>query len=392
MVYPRKLFVSLKKHLKQPQVTVITGMRRVGKTTLVKQLLDESTTNNKHYFDLERVDNRELFSEKNFDNIIISFERLGLSVGKRLVIALDEIQLLPQITGVIKYLYDKYKIKFIVTGSSSYYLKNLFRESLSGRKKIFELYPLDFGEYLVFKEKPYRNLTFNSIIFNPTEYENLKNEYELFIRFGGFPEVVLTKETAGKMDLLRDIISSYMNIDIKSLTDLQNERSLYSLIKLLAARSATRLDYSKLSRLTGISRPTVTSYIDLLDKTYIIRRLPVHSANIDRQIVKAEKIYFTDTGLLNALAEVSSGIQFENAVANQLSLRGQLAYWSDKSGHEIDFIYNKRLGLETKEMPILDDYTKLHRLSRLIGIKKYFIIGRNPTPSFRRFIWAGSIQ
>ncbi|HLD03550.1 MAG TPA: AAA family ATPase [Candidatus Dojkabacteria bacterium] len=137
MVYPRKLFVSLKKHLKQPQVTVITGMRRVGKTTLVKQLLDESTTNNKHYFDLERVDNRELFSEKNFDNIIISFERLGLSVGKRLVIALDEIQLLPQITGVIKYLYDKYKIKFIVTGSSSYYLKNLFRESLSGRKKIF---------------------------------------------------------------------------------------------------------------------------------------------------------------------------------------------------------------------------------------------------------------
>ncbi|HLD03549.1 MAG TPA: DUF4143 domain-containing protein [Candidatus Dojkabacteria bacterium] len=194
------------------------------------------------------------------------------------------------------------------------------------------------------------------------------------------------------MDLLRDIISSYMNIDIKSLTDLQNERSLYSLIKLLAARSATRLDYSKLSRLTGISRPTVTSYIDLLDKTYIIRRLPVHSANIDRQIVKAEKIYFTDTGLLNALAEVSSGIQFENAVANQLSLRGQLAYWSDKSGHEIDFIYNKRLGLETKEMPILDDYTKLHRLSRLIGIKKYFIIGRNPTPSFRRFIWAGSIQ
>ena len=392
MVYPRKLFVSLKKHLKQPQVTVITGMRRVGKTTLVKQLLDESTTNNKHYFDLERVDNRELFSEKNFDNIIISFERLGLSVGKRLVIALDEIQLLPQITGVIKYLYDKYKIKFIVTGSSSYYLKNLFRESLSGRKKIFELYPLDFGEYLVFKEKPYRNLPFNSIIFNPTEYENLKNEYELFIRFGGFPEVVLTKETAGKMDLLRDIISSYMNIDIKSLTDLQNERSLYSLIKLLAARSATRLDYSKLSRLTGISRPTVTSYIDLLDKTYIIRRLPVHSANIDRQIVKAEKIYFTDTGLLNALAEVSSGIQFENAVANQLSLRGQLAYWSDKSGHEIDFIYNKRLGLETKEMPILDDYTKLHRLSRLIGIKKYFIIGRNPTPSFRRFIWAGSIQ
>ena len=392
MVYPRKLFVSLKKHLKQPQVTVITGMRRVGKTTLVKQLLDESTTNNKHYFDLERVDNRELFSEKNFDNIIISFERLGLSVGKRLVIALDEIQLLPQITGVIKYLYDKYKIKFIVTGSSSYYLKNLFRESLSGRKKIFELYPLDFGEYLVFKEKPYRDLPFNSIIFNPTEYENLKNEYELFIRFGGFPEVVLTKETAGKMDLLRDIISSYMNIDIKSLTDLQNERSLYSLIKLLAARSATRLDYSKLSRLTGISRPTVTSYIDLLDKTYIIRRLPVHSANIDRQIVKAEKIYFTDTGLLNALAEVSSGIQFENAVANQLSLRGQLAYWSDKSGHEIDFIYNKRLGLETKEMPILDDYTKLHRLSRLIGIKKYFIIGRNPTPSFRRFIWAGSIQ
>ena len=152
MYHKRKLFSLLKEHLGRKQITVLTGMRRTGKTTLLKHLLADEPSVNKLYIDLERIDNRELFFEKNYDNIIIALQNRGLDFKKKTLIAIDEIQLVSNISSVLKYLYDHFHIKFIVTGSSSYYLKNLFSESLAGRKKIFELYPLDFGEFLVFKE------------------------------------------------------------------------------------------------------------------------------------------------------------------------------------------------------------------------------------------------
>src|SRR3989344_5978992 len=139
---PRKIYPELKKHSRAKQITVITGMRRTGKTTLVKQLLREIPSQNKLYIDLERLDNRELFSQKNYDNILKELAARGVSTGSKIYLAIDEIQLLPEIASVLKYLYDYYDIKFLVTGSSSYYLKNLFSESLSGRNKIFELFPL----------------------------------------------------------------------------------------------------------------------------------------------------------------------------------------------------------------------------------------------------------
>src|SRR3989338_11540272 len=151
-MYPRKLYPFLNEHLGKKQITVITGMRRTGKTTLLKQLLADIPTANKIYVDLERIDNREMFLEKNYDAIIYNLRQRGLDIKHKVFVGLDEIQLAPNLPSVLKYLYDNYDIKFIVTGSSSYYIKNLFTESLAGRKKVFELYPLDFGEFLVFKE------------------------------------------------------------------------------------------------------------------------------------------------------------------------------------------------------------------------------------------------
>nr|WP_226990989.1 AAA family ATPase [Melioribacter roseus] len=89
--------------------------------------------------DLECIDNRELFSEKNYDNIILSLASPGLDFKENALIGIDEIQLLPGIVSAIKYLYDNYRIKFIITGSNNYYINNLFGESLAGRKKVFEL-------------------------------------------------------------------------------------------------------------------------------------------------------------------------------------------------------------------------------------------------------------
>src|SRR3989344_4118978 len=151
MVYKRKIYQDLLSHTQSPLVTVLTGMRRTGKTTLVTQLLEDIPNRNSLYLDLQRPDNRELFHQKNYDGIYEAFVKRGLSKDQDMVVAIDEIQLAPDSPGVIKYLSDHKKIKFIVTGSSSYYLKNLFTESLAGRKKVFELFPLDFGEFLTFK-------------------------------------------------------------------------------------------------------------------------------------------------------------------------------------------------------------------------------------------------
>src|SRR3990167_2919081 len=168
--FERKIYHQIKDHLSVKQITVLTGMRRVGKTTLVKQILSEIDSKNKIYFDLQQINNQELFTEKNFDSIIERLTQFGLNSKEKMFIAIDEIQLFPKISGVLKYLYDNYDIKFIVTGSSSYYLKDLFGESLAGRKRLFELFPLDFGEYLTFKQITWSDSDFIDKKFDTHEY------------------------------------------------------------------------------------------------------------------------------------------------------------------------------------------------------------------------------
>lgn len=390
--YTRKVYKELKEHLEKRQVTVITGMRRTGKTTLLRKLLEDAPTTNKLYLDLERLDIQELFSQKNFDNIILALANFGLNSKEKMFVALDEIQLLPQISSVIKYLYDHYDIKFIVSGSSSYYLKNLFSESLAGRKKIFELFPLDFGEYLTFKGVPFAPADFMAANIQQAEYERLRAYYEDFIEWGGFPEVVLEDDPKDKKDLLGDIVSSYINIDIKSLADFKNGSDIYNLLKLLAGRIGSRLDYAKLSSAAGLSRATVISYLEFFEKTYLLTRLPVVAKRPDREIVKAKKLYFTDNGLAGFLADLSSGTKFENAIFNQLRGGGDLRYFSLKSGAEIDFVIGGKVALEVKETPAEFDLSSLTKLAAGIGINECHLIGRKLPPKFKDFIWGGDIK
>ena len=393
MIFSRKIYSELKKHLKARQITVITGMRRVGKTTLVKQLLLDIKSKNKLYIDLERMDNRDLFAQKNYDNIMRNLTNRGLRTDRKMYLAIDEIQMLPPIASVLKYLYDTFSVKFIVTGSSSYYLKNLFSESLAGRKKIFELYPLDFGEYLEFKGVPrQKKENWKKKIFNSIEYERIKNYYECYIEFGGFPEVALAANDKERKDLISDILSSYINIDIKALSDFRNEKNIYNLMKLLSVRIGTKLDYSKMSRIAGLSRPTIMSYIDFFEKTYLIKRISVISKSPDREIVKARKIYFCDNGLAGFLADLSSGSKFENAIFNQLRHHGEIRYYSLKSGREIDFVLDGDFGLEVKETPLESDQKKLDNLRQIAGVNKGMLIGRYAAADFINYIWGGEIR
>lgn len=387
----RSLYPQLKNHLSKRQISVITGLRRSGKTTLIKKLIEDFPGLNKIYIDLERIDNRELFSEKNYENIIAALNTRGLDFKKRVLIAIDEVQLLPDIVSVIKYLYDNYPIKFLVTGSSSYYIKNLFGESLAGRKKVFELQTLNFSEFLTFKDIEFVKSKSLGKRFIAAEYERLKKFYDEYIRYGGFPEVVLTKNISSKKDLINDVLSSYLNIDIKSFSEIRDQKNIHNLLKMTAHRAGTRLDYSKLSSLTGISRPSVYSYLDLLENTFVITRVPVMAKNPDREIVKAPKIFINDNGLLNQLAEVSSGVQFENAAFNQLRFYGKLQYYSLKTGKEIDFILNENTAIEVKETATSQDSAILKNLSRNIGISKTVIVSRYPSPTFSNFVWGGSL-
>lgn len=391
-MYPRKIYSQLEAHLETPQVTVITGMRRTGKTTAVKHLMGKITSANKIYIDLERLDNRGIFDQENYDAILNSFKQLGLDTKQKAYVLLDEIQLVKNMPSVIKYLYDTYQIKFIVTGSSSYYLKNLFSESLAGRKKIFELYPLDFAEFMTFKNVPHKDETFTNRQFNLAEYERLRGYYEEYIAYGGFPKVVTTDSIAEKKELLFDILDSYINIDIKTLADFRNLDNVSKLLKMLAQRVGTKLDYAKISRLTGISRETALNYIDFFEKTYIIFRVPVLAKNPDREIVKAQKLYFCDNGFLDILADLSGGAKFENAIFNQLRHHGKIQYYSLKNGREIDFIFNGEIGFEAKESPTEQDQRKLDNLCQDAGILTGRLVGRFAVPNFNNYIWGGEIR
>lgn len=391
--YNRTIYKELIEHLDKKQITVLTGMRRTGKTTLVKKLMIDSGIKQQYYFDLERMDNRSLFSEENYELIIYALIQRGADFRKKVLIGIDEIQLVSNLPSVLKYLYDSYDIKFIVTGSSAYYMKNMFSESLAGRKKLFEIYPLNFAELLSFNGISVPDIPLeNARVFVKAEYERLKSYYETYINYGGFPEVVLSPAIEDKKDMIQDIISSYINFDIALLSDIRNPANLYKLIKLLSVRIGTKLDISKLTSMTGISRPTVENYVDLLEQSYLIRTIPVLSNSPDREITKARKVYFLDNGIASISADAGSGAMFENAVFNQLQTRGSVAYYQLKSGKEIDFILDKKRCYEVKETATESDLSNLTTIAKNINIEDCHVIGRHPVKLFEGYIWGGFIH
>lgn len=394
-MFHRNIYNDLLTHLSKPQITVITGMRRVGKSTAVKYLLQQVKHTNYLYLDCERIEIRILFDTPNYESIKEEMELMGLDFSKPCLIAIDEIQLVGNLPSVIKYFYDTYRIKFIVTGSSSYYMKNTFSESLAGRKRIFEMYPLGFKEFLQFKRVwNENNEKYSWQPYHKAWYDTMKGWYEEFLEFGGFPEVVLEALKQDKIELLKDIINSYIELDVKLLSDYSVSEDLYKLIKLLAARSGSKTDYSKLSSVSGINRNKITAYIQLLEYTYLIYQIPPFTKNIDKEISQQKKLYFADTGILNVLAgnQLSAGQVFENAVAAQLKPLGSLHYYQRKTGQEIDFILNNDTAIEVKETPLAQHKNSLNQRAGAIGINKQLLVGHHPAQNgFKDFIWAGAI-
>ena len=394
-IIERAIFPMLKEALTDQRVVVLTGMRRVGKTTTLRWLLDQIPSENKIYLDLERMDQRAVFHEANYDLVLDYLRNLGMDVKQPMTVALDEIQYEPNLPSVVKYLHDNYPIKFLLTGSSSYYLKNLFSESLAGRKVVYEMSPLRFGEYLDFRGVPFRNRPMlDEMRFDVHEYERVKGLYDDFVTFGGLPDVVLEPKPEKKRELLQDIFNSYIKIDVSTMADFRKMNELQKLIGVLAVRIGNKLDYSKLSQVIGITRPTLYTYLEFLEKTYIVHRLPAYS-NADHAAALGNKLYFLDNGIASILGRASEGAYFENAVFNQLKHYGDLAYLSRGNDFEIDFILNRQkmtpTALEVKVHPVESDHQKLKRVALRNHINQSWLVGRYPTPDFDDFLWGGSI-
>ena len=355
-------------------------MRRVGKTTLYQVLFNEIKTKNKIFLDIENPLDQRIFDEIDYNNIWANFTKLGLTKDKKEYVFLDEIQAMPKIVKAIKYLYDHYQLKFFLTGSSSFYLKNLFPESLAGRKFIFELYPLDFEEFLIFKnlqKKFYNSFEDKNKNKNIILYSKTIKLYDEYLQYGGFPGVVIEENYTQKELRLNDIFKSYYEKDIKGLSDFRDLKSMRELILLLVQRVGSRLDITKLSSELGISRDTVYSYISFLEATYFISTIAPFSQNVDREISGRNKVYFCDTGLLNKLGKVAEASIYENSVFNTLKLLGKINYYQKRrSEKEIDFIIDKNIAIEVKTKATEKYIRDLVSLCKTLSIRQFYIISK----------------
>ncbi len=376
----RLLYYELVKYLNHKNALLITGMRQVGKTTLMRQVFEE-VGEPKLWFDFDNPLDQKIFEDEDYKVIYKRLTDMGVRAGK-LSVFIDEIQNFPEITKVIKYLIDHHGVKFYLTGSSSFYLKNLFPESLSGRKFLYELSPLSFQEYLYFNDvvslKEVQNFTLENAYKKNSIFTHKARiaEYEDFLQYGGFPEVVTTNDKVTKVMVLKNIFASFFEKDIKILSDYSDIRELRDMILLLIPRVGSMLDVTRLSSELSIDRVKMYRFLEFLQGTFFIRLLPRFSKSIDRSVAGGKKVYFTDTGILNVIGKVSEAQLFENSIINQLVRYGKVSFYNKRNTAEIDAILDKHTAFEVKLTGTQQDLSKLSALSSELSVSQAFVVSK----------------
>lgn len=378
MIYPRFIFPKLEKELITKENIVITGMRRVGKTTVLEHLFSLIKTSNKVMLDLENPLHRKIFETDNFDAIWNNLADFKITNKDKAFILLDEIQNLPVISKVVKYLSDHWDVKFILTGSSSFYLKHLFPESMAGRKIVFELFPLTFAEFLVFKgidRNEIVGFSQKAALKNHVRYERLVPYYKEFVEFGGFPKVVLETDPERKKTLLLEIFTSYFEQDVKTLADFQDTGKLRDLILLLIPRVGSRIEIAKLADSLAVSRQTVYNYLTFLEHTFFVSFLSKFTMSIDRQAAGSKKLYLCDGGMANVLGKASEGQLFEQSIFQSLRPHHQLNFFY-KASSEVDFIVDEKIACEVKTSASKRDIAHLKAKAGSLDLKEYYVVSK----------------
>ncbi len=388
-IYKRDIFEEIKKYLYDDGIIVLHGARQVGKTHLLYYIENHLKNRGEitYYIDLE---NERFLDELNKGTealIRLLEEKLDIknfSAAKKLFVFIDEIQYLKTPSSFLKLAVDHYKhIKLIVSGSSSFEIRKKFKNSLVGRTINFEIFPLSFREFLLFKNYrliPDKTIT-SGVIIN-----ELKELYAEFILYGGYPQIALTKNIEKKEKFLSQIIDTYIRKDIRDLADIKDISKFNKLLKILAAQSGQLLNVAELSNTSEISKPTVERYLFLLENTYIIKLLKPFSRNVRSELFKTPKIFFYDTGLchllyLRALPREIIGHSFETSVFGELAKKYRsenVFYWRTQDKKEIDFILtlkNNLLPIEAKLNFGQFNKTAINYFSGKYKISNFKVIG-----------------
>jgi predicted AAA+ superfamily ATPase len=355
--YHRTLQDDIMANIDSAEAVFILGPRQSGKTTLLKHLMLMVGEDNSLFFDIEYPQNLSLFNQS-IDTVLQTLRNKKSSDSGKKYIFLDEVQYLSDFSKTIKLLVDHYsdEFKLVMTGSSSVMIKQQFKESLVGRKLIYELYPLSFLEFCGFKgEKEIVSLlhldsakdALQGMIYYQPKVELLLQEYFVY---GGYPKVVLANNTNDKIKILQDIASSYILKDIKNLFHIGKIDNLNHLVRHLSVNIGKEININSLSTETGLYRETVDNYLNILEASYIIKRLTPYHTNLSTELKKMPKSYYVDTGIRNVLINnfndleqrTDKGELFENYVFLNLyhhkDILTQLKFWKTRNMQEIDFI------------------------------------------------------
>lgn len=369
----RDLETRLMQSMSGPNACFILGARQVGKTSLLKQLQRQVGEEQSLYYDIEFPQNLKLFSGS-LEQLVSLWRIQRKYHDRRCFIFIDEIQYAADFSQKVKLLTDHYadEFKLIISGSSSALIKHQFQESLVGRKEIFILHPLSFVEFCRFKNEQQISELLQDTRFGKEHplllFENKMQELLAeHIIYGGYPEVVLKDTHQQKIDLLNEIVSSYVLKDIKNLFNIDKIEQLNRLISFLAANIGKELNLSNLSEKIGLHRETLQKYLQILKESYLIEMIKPYHKNIDKEIRKMPKTYFWDTGLRNAIVSnfsilgehhdrgaLAENFYFNTLCRNLLSHQ-KLHYWKTKQGQEIDFILQTNQDLEAFEVKYDDE-------------------------------------
>lgn len=372
MYIKREIETEFSKSLASPKVVMLLGPRQVGKTTLVKELLKDDAV----FFNLDlEIDKTTILSVSSL-NPAEAVKKLG----NHKVIIFDEAQRLPEIGTIVKGWHDsQLPNKIILTGSSSLNLLNQSAESLTGRNEKLFLPPLLFQEILA-SQNWYPNFLPEKMVVDkfPKQVEAILMQS---IIFGSYPEVVLSSDP---QKLLLNLASDYLIKDILQEGLIKDPSLIRKLLMLLAHQIGAEVSVNELAANLSTTRVTVDRYLNLLEQTFVIFRLPAFSSNPRKEISKNQKIYFWDTGIRNAILNDFSlnplrpdiGALWEGWVvaefAKQNLLTGQknnLYFWRSKAGSEVDLLIKKSDLIKAYEIKWQKKFSTQKAFNQKYGLK-----------------------
>ena len=284
----RILFDKILSSLRPGKVVVLLGARRVGKTFLIKEIMNKAA---EPYLFLngEEFSTRKLLERRTVKNYLAV-------LGDKKLLVIDEAQKIPEIGNILKLMVDGIDdLKIIATGSSAFDLQNKAGEPLTGRKITLNLYPLSEKELFVLEP-----------------IVNRKDNLQARLIFGNYPESYNLNSFEDKLIYLNDLITSYLLRDILTFENIKNSSKLINLLRLIAFQIGGEVSLHELAKQLQLSRNTVEKYLDLLTKVFILFKLDGYSGNLRKEVVKSSKWYFYDNGVRNAVIANLNPLNFRN--------------------------------------------------------------------------------